>query len=196
MEIELITLDITEDDQLDFQIALVDSPAIEVNWMAFSKDRKFFQIEDEEQRIVSGYFMVADLPIYRRDANGEYYVRFTRESIKNIAENFMRNGLTSNTNEMHQTNEFSEGVFVLESWLIDSKRGTKAPNGFESLEGSWFGSMKVENDEIWEKVKSGEFKGFSVEGNFIPTDNINSDERILEAIKKIIKGEVEITNKD
>jgi len=193
MEVELITLDITEEDQLDFQIALVDSPAIEVNWMAFSKDRKFFQIEDEEQRIVSGYFMIADLPIYRRDANGEYYVKFDSKSIKNIAENFMRNGLTSNTNEMHQTNHFSEGVFVLESWLIDSKRGTNAPTGFENLEGSWFGSMKIENDDIWAKVKSGEFKGFSVEGNFIPTKELKSDQRILEAIKKIIKGEAKIT---
>lgn len=194
MEVELITLDITEEDQLDFQIALVDSPAIEVNWMAFNKKRKFFQIDNEEQRIVSGYFMVADLPIHRRDINGEYYVKFTKDSIKNIAENFMRNGLTSNTNEMHQTNEFAEGVFVLESWLIDEKRGTVAPSGFENLEGSWFGSMKVDNDEIWEKVKSGEFKGFSVEGNFISTDNIDSDDRILEAVKKIIKGEVKVTD--
>jgi len=193
METKLYTLEIGEDDQLDFQIAKVDRPAIESNWMVFN-DQARFRFADTEKRIVQGYFMIADLPIYRRDANGEYYVKFTKQSIQNIAENFMRNGLTKNVNEMHQTGVLSKDVFVLESWLIDSKRGTTAPKGFESLEGSWFGSMKINNDEIWEKIKGGDFSGFSVEGDFMPTKELKTDDRILEAVKKIIKKEVEVTD--
>jgi hypothetical protein len=193
METKLIILDIGEDDQLDFQIAKVDRPAIESNWMVFNGEKRF-SFADKEKRIVQGYFMIADLPIYRRDENGEYYVKFTKDSIQNIVENFMRNGLTKNVNEDHQTNMLSKDVFVLESWLIDSARGTTAPKGFESIEGSWFGSMKINNDEIWNKIKNGDFSGFSVEGDFIPTGELNTDDRILEAVKKIIKKEVEVTN--
>jgi len=193
METRLYTLEIGEDDQLDFQIAKVDRPAIESNWMVFDGQRRF-SFKDEEKRIVQGYFMIADLPIYRRDASGEYYVKFTKQSIQNIAENFMKNGLTKNVNEMHQTGTLTKDVFVLESWLIDSKRGTTAPHGFESLDGSWFGSMKINNDEIWNKIKNGDFSGFSVEGDFMPTKELKTDDRILEAVKKIIKKEVELTD--
>ena len=194
METRLIVLDIDEDDQLDFQIAKVDRPAIESNWMVFDGQKRF-SFADKEKRIVQGYFMIADLPIYRRDANGEYYVKFTKQSIQNIVENFMRNGLTKNVNEDHQTNVLTEDVFVLESWLIDSERGTSAPKGFESIDGSWFGSMKINNDEVWEKIKNGDFSGFSVEGDFIPTKQLKTDDKILEAVKKIIKKEVELTSK-
>ena len=192
MNIKLITLDITEEDQLDFQIAQVDNPAIELPYQVFNSQARY-KFESKEKRIVQGYFMIADLPIYRRDENGEYYVKFTKDSVRNIAQNFMRNGLTKNTNEMHQTNMFSEGVYVLESWLIDKERGTTAPTGFESLEGSWFGSMKIDNDEIWNKIKNGDFSGFSVEGNFIGTQEKDSDDRVLEAIKRIVKRETKTT---
>jgi len=192
MEVELITLDITEEDQLDFQIARVDFPAIEKKWQVFSQAPRW-KFANKEKRIVQGYFMIANLPIYRRDKNGEYYVKFTKDSIQNIVENFMRNGLMPNTNDMHKTNEFTEGDFVLESYLIDLDRGQHAPDGYEDIDGSWFGSMKINNDETWEKIKNGDFSGFSVEGNFIPTNSLRSDERILEAIKKIIKGEEKIT---
>lgn len=189
MEIRLITLDIGLDDQLDFQIAKVDNPAIELGWQAFD-GKKRWSFADQEKRIVQGYFMIADLPIYRRDEKmGEFYVKFTKQSIQNIVENFMRNGLTANTNRDHETNVLSKDVFVLETWLIDSNRGTSAPVGFENLEGSWFGSMKINNDEIWKQIKDGDFSGFSVEGDFMPTSELNTDDKVLETIKGIIKKE-------
>lgn len=165
---ELIELDIPDFDQLDFQIALVDHPAIESDWIAFDQVKQKFQIESEDQRIVSGYAMIADLPILRRDnQRGEYHVVFRKEGIKKIALNFMKNGLTSNTNADHQTGKFLDGVYVFESILIDSERGTKAPDKFEQeADGSWFISMKIDNEKIWQQVMNGTFKGFSVEGLF------------------------------
>lgn len=165
---DLIELEIPDGEQLDFQIALVDEPAIESDWIAFDKIKQRFQIESKDKRIVSGYAMIADLPIPRRDVDGtEFNVVFRKDSIQRIALNFFKNGLTANTNTNHQTGKFTQDVFVFESILIDSDRGMKAPDRFEQeADGSWFISMKIDNDEIWKSVLDGTFKGFSVEGLF------------------------------
>lgn len=164
---DIIELTLTKGTELDFQIALVDSPAIESDFMAFKKHQQF-KVISEDKRIVSGYAMMADKPIYRIDENGkEYYVKFTADSIKEISQQFAKNNLLNQTNAMHQTDNFLDGVYVTESFLIDEQRGISFPKGYgDASEGSWFISMKVENDLVWKSVKDGTFKGFSVEGMF------------------------------
>lgn len=165
---ELIKYTLHEDYAEEFQIALVDEPAIESDWQKFNKQQQF-KIQNEEKRIVSGYAMIADKKIPRWDdkKNQGFLVVFDKEAITDIALKFFKNGLNNQTNEMHQTNQFAEGVWVFESIIIDRERGTLAPNGFkQEADGSWFISMKVDNDEVWEKVKSGEYKGFSIECRF------------------------------
>lgn len=164
---DLFILDIPDGDQKEFQIALVDEPAIESDWIAFNKHQGF-KIQSKERRIVSGYAMIADLEIPRYDERRGYYnVTFRKGNIEKIWLNFHRNNLMTNTNEMHQSGKFAEGVFVCESFIIDSERGIKAPEGFkQEPDGSWFISMKVENDDVWNKVLEGTFKGFSIEGRF------------------------------
>ena len=164
---DLFILDIPDGDQKEFQIALVDEPAIESDWIAFNKHQGF-KVQSKERRIVSGYAMIADLEIPRYDERRGYYnVTFRKGNIEKIWLNFHRNNLMTNTNEMHQSGKFAEGVFVCESFIIDSERGIKAPEGFkQEPDGSWFISMKVENDDVWNKVLEGTFKGFSIEGRF------------------------------
>jgi hypothetical protein len=189
---ELLELIIDEEDEsgVDY-IALVDSPAIESNWMAFNKEdvKQIFQIQDEEKRIVSGYFMKADLPIIRlNDKNEKYYVVFRRETIEKIVNKFFKNGYNANVNLMHDNNLQTKGVYVIESLIIDSKRGTKAPEGFEDApDGSWFGSMRVENDEVWQMVKDGTFKGFSVEGMFGQDKTIKYPTNLIKKIRDVVK---------
>ena len=165
---DLIELEIPDSEQLDFQIALVDQPAIESDWIAFDKVKQRFQIESKDKRVVSGYAMIADLPIPRRGEDGtQFNVVFRKDGIQKIALNFFRNGLTANTNTNHETGKFSQGVYVFESIIIDSERGMKAPDKFnQEADGSWFISMKIDNDDIWKSVLDGTFKGFSVEGLF------------------------------
>ena len=105
-----------------------------------------------------------------------------------IVYNFFRNGLNQNTNEMHQTGYLAEGVFVFESFILDKTRGIKAPEWFkQEADGSWFISMKVNNDEVWEKVKSGEYTGFSIENRFDHvTDKEEELKRLLEEIESNI----------
>jgi hypothetical protein len=130
-------------------------------------ERQNFAIQDEEERIISGPLMLADTPIYRNDDNGEYYVVFTKETIKKIAQRFFKKGYQSNVNLMHDQGNLTEGMTMFESWIKDDKRGIKAMKGFEDVpDGSWFGSFKVDNDEVWKLVKEGKVRGFSVEGQF------------------------------
>ena len=152
--LELIIDENQEDESGVDYIALVDSPAIQSNWMAFNEQKKLelkFKIQDEEKRIVSGYFMIADLPIARMDDEGKmFYVVFRKDTIEKIVNKFMRNGFNANINLMHDSNAIANGVYVIESLIIDTERGIKAPEGFEKVpNGSWWGSMRVENDEIW-----------------------------------------------
>jgi hypothetical protein len=180
---DVIRLTLPDGDNLEFQIALVDEPAIESNFMAFNKQNHFqFKEVDKSERKLMGYFMIADLEILRIDQKrGAYKVVFDKKSIDKIVENFSFNGLNRNMNEMHQTGKLSDGVYVLNQWQIDSAKGIKAPDGFKTeADGSWFGVVKCNNEEIYQKALNGTFNGFSIEGKFIE-----------EAIDKYFKTDID-----
>ena len=187
-KIEVFELVIDTDDESGVTaIALVDQPAIDSNWMAFSKQTEYkFAVKDEEKRIIEGYFMVADLLIPRIGEQGEkFFVKFSAKTIEAIREKQSRLGMTNNFNLMHDPRQIAEGVYMLDNLIIDNERGKVAPKEFEKVpNGSLWGSAKVDNDEIWEQVKNGEFKGFSVEGMFKQLEPVTMDE---ETINKIIK---------
>ncbi len=179
-------------------VALVDKPAIERNWIAFSENspqKKFtFKVADEARKIISGPLMVADLPIYRKDESlGEYYAIFDSPTILKIAQRYFKNQFTSNVNLMHDPLMEVQGVFMFESFIIDRSRGIAPPNGFNGLtDGSWFGSYKVDNDEIWNDfIKTGTLKGFSVEGIFkhepYTEAPLSQIEQVIQSISDIIK---------
>lgn len=167
-------IDDSEESGVD-AVALVDRPAIERNWMAFRgvnrmvwPMRSEFKIADEEKRRVMGPLMVADQPVYRVDPKGKpYYCVFSAPTIEAIVKKFMKMGYTGSVNEMHNSNMVAKDCYMIESFIIDSKRGIKTPEGFAELpDGSWFGTYQIDNEEIWSKIKAGEFMGFSVEGWF------------------------------
>lgn len=170
-------------------IGLVDDPAIQLNWHRFDKKVQF--TSDTDRRLIMGPLMVANMPIYRRDERfGEYYVVFDKDEIYKIVQKFFRQGFTSNFNIMHGA-EPVDGVYMIESFIIDSSRGVSAPEPFKDLsEGSWLCTVKVDNDELWTNfVKTGELKGFSIEGLFSYEHINDTDEAILQEIIDIVKGE-------
>ncbi len=178
-----------EDEKMGVNyVALVDEPAIQTNWLAFNNQMKF--AADSDRKIITGPLMLADLPIYRRSEKmGEFYVVFDKFQIEKIVQRFMKNGFTDNVNKMHDAAQKVDGVYMYESFIVDNQRGIKAPVGFEDApEGSWFGSYKVENEDVWNKfIKTGEFRGFSVEGVFdlIP-DKEAKEKDIMKQIVDII----------
>ena len=187
MKLPVYRLDINEfDDETGIEfVSLVETPAIQKDFLAFAEIAQRFEIKDEEKRIVTGAAMIADLPIYRRDdVRGEYYVVFDKESIFKIAKKWARGNKYDAVNTHHNT-PIADGVSLFESYIIDRQRGVMPPRGFEEVaDGSWFVSYLIDNDEVWAKVKSGEFKGFSVEGIFdFPVD---ADEQLIEQMKSIL----------
>jgi len=191
---ELLELVINDEDEsgVDF-IALVDAPAVEKLWLAFNKQKDVdfqFKIQDQEKRIVSGFFMIADLPIVRSNDQGEkFYVVFKKDTINKIVNKFFKHGYSNNINIMHNKNDEADGVYVIESLIIDKERGINTPQGFDEVpDGSWWGSMRVENDELWEQIKAGVFNGFSVEGLFGQDNGRELKEKIITRIRDVIKN--------
>lgn len=180
-------MSINEDDESAVSyVALVDTPATERNFFAFNKKMKF-QI-DPQRRIITGVLMVADLPMYRVDETGyEYYVLFPAAEIEKIAQKFFKQKNTGNVNIMHDPKQQIDGVYMFESFIIDSKRGIKVPDGFTGItEGSWFGSYKVDNDQAWQSVLDGTFQGFSVEGHFdLNMQEVTIEQKIIDMIDSI-----------
>ena len=154
-------------------IGLVDRPAIERNFQAFkAQQQKAAFVLNEEKRIISGPAMIADMPIYRKDDQlGEYYVVFDKAAIQSIVEKFSAKGYLKNFNLFHDAQQKVNDVTIFNSFVSDQSLGIGPMAGFEDVaDGSWFISAKVNNPTVWEDVKAGTIKGFSVEGlfNYVP----------------------------
>lgn len=182
--------ELESDVQVEF-VSFVDKPAIDRTFLAFREKLRF--AIDTDKRIVSGPAMIADMLIYRNDPEklGEYYTVFDKASIMSIVQKFFRKGFIQNFNVMHSPDSKTSGVTIFESFLTDQTRGIMPMKGFEDVaDGSWFISAKVDDDAIWEKVKTGEVKGFSVEGIFnqLPVKMHKiSPEVAMEKIKAILE---------
>ena len=159
-----ITPDMDDENQGMFLVSLVENPAIEVDFLAFNNEEKLlFAVQDEDKHIVTGPAIIADVPIYRRNKNGEFYVQFRKEDIPGIVEKFMQRGLSNFVNIQHDENTLSNTDAVLvESYFVNKERGI-VPNEFANVtDGSWITSYKILNEEIWQQIKSGDLKGFSI----------------------------------
>ncbi len=152
-----------------YKISLVDLPAVESDFVAFDKQNKVmkYNIENEEQRMVTGVIMRANFNIYRYDEEfGEYYIKYSPETIKLMAEKMMIDNTFNNINLMHEDGTDVEGVNLVELFIKDTNKGIN-PANFDDIEnGSLFATYKINNDAIWEQIKLGTFKGFSLEGIF------------------------------
>lgn len=183
-----------DETEVDF-VSLVDRPAIERDFLAF-KDRVFLSVEDEERRIVSGPAMIPDMPIYRKDKErGEYYVVFTADTISQIAQRFFKKGYQANINLDHKRKDIVKDSMFYESWIVDREKGKQPLKGFEDVpDGTWFLTAKINNADTWEKVKSGEVRGFSVEGLFEYVeieDNVTEEEAMSEIARILTSAGIE-----
>ena len=167
---KIIELLIDEDEEAILEsISLVDKPAIERDFMYFSKDAKpKYYFEDDEQRVVVGPCMVPDMKIPRSDGGEIYYVYFTKETIAKAAELFLKHDRASKQNTDHEDN-FTNDIYLMESWIIEDEYDKAYRKyGFKDLPiGTWMTKMRVMDDKVWAEVKEGKYKGFSVQGDFI-----------------------------
>ena len=169
MNIPIYNALITDEGEGIFKISLVDCPAVESNWVAMSEEKQPFKfaIEDEDKRLITGVVMRANFLIFRRNEQGfEYYIKYSPETIRTMAEKLFTDNAQNNINLMHEANSDVDGVNMVEMFIKDSEKGI-SPAGFDDIaDGSLFATYKVENDDVWQAVKDGTFKGFSLEGYF------------------------------
>lgn len=147
-------------------VSLVDAPAIEENFIALNKEYKMDLAEvDAEKRILMGAALIPNKQIYRKNGKDEFYVFFSEATVKQASELFLKNGNQSNATLEHKAK--FEGATVVESWIIDNPDMDKSKQyGFSLPKGTWMISMKIEDDKVWQEVKEGKYKGFSIEGYF------------------------------
>jgi hypothetical protein len=200
MKLPLYVLDIDEnleDETSVFAVGLVLQPAIERNWQTFSAQEPIiehkFTVVDEEKRILGGFLMAAEQPIYRRDDDGtEYYVKFTAESIARIVNKLAKSGKPLSFNLNHDDNLQVKKAYLLSHFIIDSKLGMKTPDGFTPApDGSWFGYVKIEDDAVWDMAKKGDIRGFSVEGYFNDKKVDEAEQNEYEELKNKIINNME-----
>lgn len=181
---------IDEETGID-RISLVEMPAVESNFLAFAKEKKQVMFSaNEEKQMITGVLMRADFPICRYDGHKEYYIQFGKETIRKMAEKLFRDNHQNCINIEHIENSDVDGVYMQEMFIKDTEKGIN-PKGFEDISnGSLFATFKVHNPNIWELVKNGVFKGFSIEGSFVYQEQVKDEEKtfneIMEMLEKIM----------
>jgi hypothetical protein len=191
--VELIINEENESLAIDC-ISLVSEPAIEENLIFMSKAKNNLTLAkiDTDKREIISPALIPNKNIYRVDENGDdYYVYFSKDTVKNCAYSFLKNN--NHHKATYQHKERVSGVLTVESWIIEDPKMDKANlYGFQLKKGTWMVKMKIENDDLWQKVKSGDIKGLSIEGYFTSKyqemqKKEPTNQEILEALNEIIK---------
>lgn len=159
-----------------YAISVVEYPAIESDFIALEKEkRKPVYFESDEKRMLYGAVLIPDLPIYRYDEinDFEFEIVFSKQAIEQLSQRYMRQLNATNWTTDHERQ--AVGLFTSESWIKSDMDNDKSiALGLDSTlpVGTWFVGCKVDNDETWQRVKRGDFSGFSVE-SFVSLDEMN-----------------------
>jgi len=164
--IELIIDENVESEGIN-AISLVESPAIEENFVYLSKEQHKveFKTIDNEKKVIVGLALVPNKLIYRRRGDYEYNITFSEETVRKASELYLKRLKNNNATLEHE--EFTSGVSVIESWIVEEPSKDKtALYGLNAVKGAWAVTMKIDNDEVWNDVKEGKYLGLSIEGIF------------------------------
>ena len=175
---------VTDEETGMLKISLVDAPAVMTDFVAFKDQRpvQMYAVQDEDKRLVFGVVMRADFPIYRRDERiGEYYVVYKPDTIRQMAEKYLAESRQNNINLMHEDGTDVSGVQMVQWFIKDEAKGVN-PAGFDVPDGSLFAEFHILNDGVWEAIKEGTYKGFSLEGvfDFVPEESKAEVEEMVE----------------
>ena len=169
-------------------ISIVQSPAIESNFIALSKHKVEFKTLDSEKRILLGPALIPNKPIYRKQDGMEFYCYFSRNTVKKASELYLQRGNQNQATLEHAVK--IQGLCLVESWVKeDMEKDKSAMYGMSDPIGTWMVAMKVENDEVWnEYVKTGLVKGFSIEGYFVDKGQfaMSSEKPVEDKLQKVI----------
>jgi len=175
-----------------YAISVVEQPAIGVDFVALSEQHNV-KFKEDFRGLLYGALLIPDQLIYRRneETNEEYYVKYSKETIRAIAYNYLKQANQNNATVEHA--KVVDGVSLVETWIIEGENDKSKNFGFSLPEGTWFGCMKVENEEVKQQIQNKEVLGFSIEGNFIAEKEMymsNQEPTLLEEIELAITEEI------
>lgn len=181
------------DEGVNWAIRKMESINNGLRMLPFSK--QIFQTIDDEKRIVTAPVMVAETPIARWNPDlGKYWVKFSKETIQKMMLKYFKENKIHMVNTNHDSKQQQDGVYMMESYIVGDRNKS---NLFPELpEGSWVATYYVSNDEVWEKIKDGEYNGFSLEGYFIEKYEDDMLQRITEKLQSIIESDIDDTSKE
>ncbi len=200
---KIVELILDEDQEFNGieAISVVENPAIEEDFIALKNQEVKLAEINKEKRILLGALLIPNKPIYRKNAEQEYYIYFSKDTVRKASELYLMRGNQNNSTLEHQYE--LNGLSLVESWIIEDKEKDKtALYNMDLPLGTWVGAVKVNNDEVWnDYVKTGKVKGFSIEGYFVdkaerPKEPVQDQlakieeeeaEYLLNSIKGIIK---------
>ena len=192
---KLIELILDDDEAIGVEaISVVENPAIESDFVALKNEELKLAEISKEKRLLMGALLIPNKPIYRKSGDDEYYIFFSKDTISKASQLYLQNGNQSEATLEH--NENLKGLTLVESWIVEDKAKDKtALYGLDVPVGTWMGSVKVNNEDVWnEYVKTNKVKGFSIEGYFAdkmeaPKEAIEEQmaEQLLNQIKDIVK---------
>lgn len=187
-EIIELLIDETKDEYGINAVSVVRDPAIEENFVALNKHEVELKEIDTEKRILMGAALIPNKQIYRRNKDKEYYIFFSEDTVRKASELFLMRSNQNNATYEHER-KMLEGMSVVESWIIEDEKLDKSVKyGFNLPKGTWMISMKVNNDEVWQSVKDGEVKGFSIEGHFADKYEMSiQKQEIINKLKDLLK---------
>ena len=190
---KLIELILNDDEAIGVEaISVVENPAIESDFIALSKQQIQLTEVDKEKRLLMGALLIPDKHIPRNGENGEVYnIFFSKETVEKASQLYLKNGNQSNSTLEHESK--LKGLTLVESWIVaDTKKDKTALYGIDVPVGTWMGSVKCENDEVYKMAKEGTVKGFSIEGYFAdklenPKAELSADQKVINELKELLK---------
>jgi hypothetical protein len=184
---KLIELVLDEDEQVFGvdAISLVDEPAIERDFVALQKQVKFKQAGDRQ--VLIGPALIPDKFIYRRDEDrGEYSVYFSKATVRRASELYLRRNLANSFTKDHEVKV--QGIHLTESWVVESEQDKSRQYGFDVPIGTWMVAVKVEDTTLWaEAVKTGDVRGFSIEGYFVNKMREQNEQSAMREVRKLVE---------
>ena len=192
--VELVIQDDNQELAID-AISLVTSPAIEQDFVFFGKEKNnlTFAKVDEEKRMLISPALIPNKQIFRHDPNtdSDYYVYFSKETVQKASELYLKHNNHHKATYQHQ--DRVSGVLTVESWIIeDTKLDKSTLYGYSLPVGTWMVKLKIDNDELWQEIKSGNLRGLSIEGYFTNKfEQMNkkqpTQEQILSAFNELVR---------
>tara|TARA_R110000787_G_scaffold104102_5_gene210858 strand:- start:772 stop:1347 length:576 start_codon:yes stop_codon:yes gene_type:complete len=188
MRIVELVLDEEQDNFIE-AISVVEHPAIESDFVALKSQEFKFAEADKERKILIGPILIPNKPIFRKNGDEEYYIYFSRETVRKSSQLYLKQGNQGNSTLEHSNT--LDGLTLVESWLVEDKKNDKSNMyGMDLPLGTWVGAIKVDNDNLWnDYVKTGKVKGFSIEGYFADKAELsqqNKDNVLLTKLKELL----------